>query len=101
MTIFGSGTACSGVRSNSPAIARRLMHFFTAVRPSPPTLPELSEREREILGLIAQGRGNQEIADRLVLSLKTVRNHASSIYAKLQVADRAQAALRARDAGLA
>ena len=83
-----------------PAIARRLMGFFAATRPAPPVLPELTDREREVLALIAQGRSNQAIADALFLSLKTVRNHVSNIFAKLQVADRAQAALRARDAGL-
>jgi len=85
----------------SPAIARRLMGFFAAARLAPPVLPELTDREREVLALIAQGRSNQAIADALFLSLKTVRNHVSNIFAKLQVADRAQAALRARDAGLA
>ena len=62
--------------------------------------PELTDREREILTLIARGSGNQEIADRLSLSVKTVRNHVSLIYGKLQVADRAQAAIRAREGGL-
>ncbi len=57
-------------------------------------------RERQILGLLAQNRSNQEIADRLVLSVKTVRNHISNIFTKLQVADRAQAIVRAREAGL-
>ncbi len=84
----------------SPAIARRLMGFFAAIRSLPPAFPALTEREREVLALVAQGRGNQEIADRLFLSLKTVRNHLSGIYGKLQVADRTQAALRAREAGL-
>ena len=54
----------------------------------------------EVLALIAQGRTNEEIAKRLVLSLKTVRNHVSNIFSKLQVADRAQAVIRAREAGL-
>jgi len=63
-------------------------------------IPELSDRELEILGLIARGRTNQGIAEELVLSLKTVRNHVSNICGKLQVADRAQAVIRARDAGL-
>jgi DNA-binding NarL/FixJ family response regulator len=86
----------------SPAIARRLMGFFAApARPAPLPFPELTEREREILTLIAQGRDNQAIANTLFLSLKTVRNHVSNIFAKLQVADRAQAAVRAREAGLA
>jgi DNA-binding NarL/FixJ family response regulator len=85
----------------SPAIARRLMGFFAATRPVPLPFPELTEREREVLTLIAQGRDNQAIADTLFLSLKTVRNHVSNIFAKLQVADRTQAAVRAREAGLA
>jgi DNA-binding NarL/FixJ family response regulator len=85
----------------SPAIARRLMGFFASTRPVPLPFPELTEREREVLTLIAQGRDNQAIADRLFLSLKTVRNHVSNIFAKLQVADRTQAAVRAREAGLA
>ena len=59
-----------------------------------------SDREREVLGLIAQGYNNEEIARRLVLSPKTVRNHVSNIFSKLQVADRAQAIVRAREAGI-
>ncbi len=62
--------------------------------------PELSEREREVLTLLAEGRSNPDIARRLYLSPKTVRNHVSNIFTKLQVADRAQAIIRARDAGL-
>jgi len=86
----------------SPAIAARMMHYFAA----PPTaragdsFPELTEREREILTLIARGYANAQIAEELTISLKTVRNHASSIFNKLQVAGRAQAAIRAREAGL-
>jgi DNA-binding NarL/FixJ family response regulator len=85
-----------------PDIARRLMTFFAAPRPAaPPQLfPELTGREREILNLIAQGYNNTEIAEQLVLSQKTVRNHISNIFSKLQVADRAQAIVRARAAGL-
>jgi DNA-binding NarL/FixJ family response regulator len=60
----------------------------------------LTEREREVLGLIAQGYNNAEIARQLFLSVKTVRNHVSNIFSKLQVADRAQAIIRARDAGM-
>ena len=92
----------SGEAIFGPAIAKRLMQFF-AVPPSlapPQVFPELTDREREILGLMAQGDSNTEIADRLVLSPKTVRNHISNIFSKLQVADRAQAIIRARDAGL-
>jgi RNA polymerase sigma factor (sigma-70 family) len=66
----------------------------------PQAFPELSDREREILALIAQGHTNAEVAERLVISPKTVRNHVSNILSKLQVADRAEAILRAREAGL-
>jgi DNA-binding NarL/FixJ family response regulator len=84
-----------------PAIAARLMSFFSAPVPGlAEVFPELTAREREILDLIAQGRDNAAIAHRLVLSVKTVRNHVSNIFSKLQVADRAEAIIRARDAGL-
>jgi DNA-binding NarL/FixJ family response regulator len=86
----------------SPAIASRLMDYFAASRSLIPqeVFPELTEREREILTLIARGKTNAEIAAELTISLKTVRNHVSNIYSKLQVADRTQAAIRAREAGL-
>jgi DNA-binding NarL/FixJ family response regulator len=86
----------------SPAIAARLIVFFAAPRPSAPAgaFPELSDRERERVGLIAKGCNNTEIATRLVLSPNTVRNYVSNIFGKLQVADRAQAIIRAREAGL-
>jgi DNA-binding NarL/FixJ family response regulator len=84
-----------------PAIARRLTGFFVATTPDPePVFPALSEREREILDLIAQGRSNTEIAHHLYLAPKTVRNYVSSVFTKLQVADRAKAIVLARDAGL-
>jgi DNA-binding NarL/FixJ family response regulator len=77
------------------------MGLFSAERPkAPQAFPELTDREHEILRLIAQGRGNQEISAELFLSLKTVQNHVSNIFRKLQVADRVQAAIRAREAGL-
>jgi DNA-binding NarL/FixJ family response regulator len=87
----------------SPAIAARLIDYFASIRPAAPpqVFPELSDREREILALIAQGHKNAEIAERLYLSPKTVRNHVTNILDKLQVADRAQAIIRAREAGLA
>ncbi len=93
----GRGEALFG-----PAIARRMMHFFSAPQPvaQPAIFSELTEREREVLGLIAQGFNNGEIAQTLVISQKTVRNHVSNIFSKLQVADRAQAIVRAREAGL-
>lgn len=86
-----------------PAIASRMMNFFRqppTTEAASPAFPELTGREREILTLIAQGQSNAAIAERLVISLKTVSNHISSIFNKLQVADRAQAAIRAREAGL-
>jgi DNA-binding NarL/FixJ family response regulator len=86
----------------SPTIAQRLIDFFAAPFPSIPAqiFPELTEREREILGLIAHGHSNGDIARQLVLSQKTVANHVSNIFSKLQVADRAQAIVRAREAGM-
>jgi DNA-binding NarL/FixJ family response regulator len=91
----------SGDAIFSPAIAAKLVDYFAALQPSSPTqvFPDLSSREREILALLAQGYKNAEIADRLVISPKTVRNYVSNIISKLQVADRAQAILRAKDAG--
>jgi DNA-binding NarL/FixJ family response regulator len=62
--------------------------------------PELTDREREVLEEIAQGASNPAIAARLGLSVKTVRNHVSTILGKLMVVDRAQAIVRAREAGL-
>jgi DNA-binding NarL/FixJ family response regulator len=84
-----------------PAVARRLASFF-ATRPQvePASFPELTEREREILDLVARGLNNAQITQRLVLSPKTVRNHISNIFSKLMVADRAEAIVRAREAGL-
>jgi DNA-binding NarL/FixJ family response regulator len=61
---------------------------------------ELTDREREVLELVARGRNNTEIARELFISGKTVRNHVSNVFAKLQVTDRAQAIVRAREAGL-
>ncbi|MGH2530879.1 MAG: response regulator [Thermomicrobiales bacterium] len=91
----------SGEALFGPAIAARLLGFFAGKSTTPPApFPDLTEREREILDLIAAGQSNAEIADRLFLSPKTVRNHISSIFSKLQVADRAQAIVRAREAGL-
>lgn len=85
--IFGAG------------VADRLRRFFSAPVPHEP-FPELTHREREILDLIARGASNHEIAARLTLSDKTVRNYVSAILTKLQVAHRAQAIVRAREAGL-
>jgi len=86
----------------SAPIATRLIDYFSAAQAVVPKqrFPQLTDREREILALISHGETNAQIAERLGISLKTVRNHVSNIYNKLQVVDRAQAALRARDAGL-
>lgn len=90
----------------SPAIAQRMIQYFTSSpsRPSvsktPDEFTELTERELEILDLIAQGHNNTVIANKLSLSIKTVQNYVSSILTKLQVADRAQVIVRAREAGL-
>lgn len=91
----------SGEALFGPAIADRLLAFFAAKPSTPPVpFPDLTDREREILDLIAAGHGNADIADRLFLSPKTIRNNISSIFSKLQVANRAQAIIRAREAGL-
>lgn len=92
----------SGEAIFGPAIARRLMEYFATPRLAAggQPFPDLTMREREVLGLIAQHLTNPEIAARLSLSPKTVRNIASSIFNKLQVVDRAEAIVRAREAGL-
>ncbi len=92
----------SGEAIFSPAIAARLMDFFATPHPilSKEIFPTLTEREREILQLIARGSTNSEIAQYLTLRVKTVSNYVSNIFSKLQVTDRAQAIIRARDAGL-
>ncbi|MEU8196093.1 response regulator transcription factor [Microbispora amethystogenes] len=82
-----------------PAVARRIRRFL-ASGPDVTPFPELTARERDVLDLLASGRSNAEIARALFLSQKTVKNHLTSVFAKLQVADRAQAVVRARRAGL-
>jgi DNA-binding NarL/FixJ family response regulator len=81
-------------------LAARMLAYFTTPTAPPQVFPQLTDREREVLDLVAQGRANQAIAAKLGLSQKTVRNHVSNILTKLQVADRAQAIVQARDAGL-
>ncbi len=100
-TLRAIRSVASGEAIFSPSIAERLIGFFSTPQLNPePIFPELTEREREILALISEGLSNPEIADKLYLSLKTVRNHVSNIFSKLQVVDRAQAAIRAREVGL-
>ncbi len=86
----------------SPSVASRVLSYFAAQRPAAPpqAFPNLTDREREVLQLIAQGASNIAIAKKLALSPKTVGNYVSNIFAKLQVADRAEAIIRAREAGL-
>lgn len=92
-----NGDAIFGAR-----LARRLVDYFTAATPPAPPVafPELTTGERAVLDLIASGLNNSEIAQRLSLSPKTVRNRASAIFGKLRLRDRAEAIARARDAGL-
>jgi DNA-binding NarL/FixJ family response regulator len=86
----------------SPAIATRLLDYFTSPSQTlaATEFPELTDREREILEMVADGYRNADIARHLVLSPKTVRNYVSSIFTKLQVSDRGNAIIRARKAGL-
>ena len=92
----------SGEAVFGPGVAERIIGFFSTPKSAAPqrAFPQLTEREEEILSLVAQGKTNQAISRHLFVSLKTVRNHVSNILLKLQVADRAQAAIRARDAGI-
>jgi DNA-binding NarL/FixJ family response regulator len=93
--VVASGSAVFG-----PSIAVRLVHLFEkepAIGEAP--FPELTQREREVLELIARGESNLDIASRLTISPRTVGNHISSIFNKLQVTDRAQAIVKAREAG--
>ena len=83
------------------AIAGRISDFFhTSARQAAKPFPALSSREHDVLNLIASGHNNSVIVERLALTEKTVRNNVSSIFAKLQVAGRPSAIVRARQAGL-
>lgn len=96
-------SVAAGQAVYGPEVARRLRSFFSGSPAAGATavpFPALSEREREVLGLVAEGASNGDIARRLFLSDKTVRNYVSSIFAKLGVDSRAAAIVTARDAGL-
>jgi DNA-binding NarL/FixJ family response regulator len=97
ITAVANGEAIFG-----PSVARRILAFLNRPLSAFDTqqFPQLSSREREVLNLIAAGVANADIAKTLFLSPKTVRNHVSSIFTKLQVADRAQAIVQARAAGM-
>jgi DNA-binding NarL/FixJ family response regulator len=84
----------------SPAVATRVLAYFSKPAAQPQVFPTLTDREREILNLIARGHPNPSIAKQLSLSTKTIGNYVSNIFTKLQVADRAQAIIRAREAGM-
>jgi DNA-binding NarL/FixJ family response regulator len=103
-TLRGIRAVANGEAIFSPAIARWLLRHFTAppteARAAAEPFPGLTERERDVLHLIARGYTNAVIAERLFLSPKTVRNHVSNVFGKLQVADRAGAIVLAREAGL-
>jgi DNA-binding NarL/FixJ family response regulator len=92
----------SGEALFGPAVAERLMRYLAEATPSADraAFPELTDREREVLYLLAQGLSNQAVAERMGISLKTARNHVSNILGRLQVADRTEAVARARAAGL-
>ncbi|MEV6492349.1 response regulator transcription factor [Actinoplanes sp. NPDC051633] len=93
--------AADGEALFGPAVARRIADYFGRGPDRPASVfPQLTDREREVLTLVAQHRTNPEIARQLSLSVKTVRNHVSNIFTKLQVAGRAEAIIQARDAGL-
>jgi len=92
-------TVADGSGVFGASIARRVMDHFSGQHPSEP-FPELTDREREVLAMVAAGHNNAAIAAQLALAPKTVRNHISNIMTKLHVSDRAQAIIRARTAGL-
>lgn len=93
--------AAAGEAIFGPEIATRVIaHFATGAGSTSSAFPALTERERDVLELVAAGKGNATISHELTISLKTVRNHVSNIFAKLQVSDRSAAIVKARQAGL-
>lgn len=93
--------AAAGQDAFDPSVTRRMVSAYAgADDPAEAAFPDLTPRERDVLGHIAEGQGNHEIARRLALSEKTVRNVTSSVLMKLGVPDRTSAAIRARDAGI-
>jgi len=95
-------SVAAGEAVYGPAVATRIVQFFTGAREefAAQVFPELTDRERDVLSLLARGGRNSEIAATLGLSDKTVRNHVSNVLLKLQVPDRTAAALKARESGL-
>lgn len=94
--------AAAGEAIFGPAIADRvILHFARGGDHPRSTFPSLTQREREVLSLIANGKGNAAIAHELGINLKTVRNHVSNVFTKLHVSDRASAIVKARESGMA
>jgi DNA-binding NarL/FixJ family response regulator len=108
MLLYAIRTIADGGAVFGPGVARRLIDYFTAAAAATENgdgsaggpLAGLSERERQVLELIARGRSNDQIAEQLNLSHGTIRNYACNIFAKLQVTNRAQAIVKARQAGI-
>ncbi|MDH2426542.1 response regulator transcription factor [Sphaerisporangium sp. TRM90804] len=100
--LCGVSLVAKGCAVLSPNVAVRLSTYFSAIREVPDRMafPGLTEREREILDLLARGWNNQSISRQLLLAEKTIRNHITHIFMKLDVTDRTTAAMRARNAGL-
>jgi DNA-binding NarL/FixJ family response regulator len=93
--------AAAGEAIFGPEIARRVIaHFASGAGSTAAAFPSLTERERDVLELVAAGKGNATIAHELMINLKTVRNHVSNVFTKLQVSDRSAAIVKAREAGL-
>jgi len=93
--------AAAGEAIFGPQIAQRVIaHFATGAGSAKELFPALTDREREVLEMLAAGKGNATIAHELKISLKTVRNHVSNVFTKLQVSDRSAAIVKARQAGL-
>ncbi len=102
--VAGIRVVAEGDSLLSPSVTRRLIESFVRVRPltpeSPPGLEELTARELEILGLIARGLSNAEIAEQLVVSSTTVKTHVARVLSKLDLRDRVQAVVLAYEAGI-
>ena len=82
------------------AVAKNRSAIPISTRLPTAAFPSLTDREREVLEMVAAGKGNATIAHELMISLKTVRNHVSNIFTKLQVPDRSTAIVKAREDGL-
>ena len=103
----GAADIAAGIRAVArggavfgPTVAQRIIRYFAEPGTSPQLFPELTDREREVLEQLSKGLPNAAIARVLFLSEKTVRNYVSNIFSKLHFADRAEAIVRAREAGL-